>query len=100
VAEEEEMERDRIADLDKLSEAFFENLERESRCEYGGWGLDDKRPFGNSSVAEDILEIIGWEPEGEDPYDGRTTYSYAQKEYAHALYDDLGDHLRRRWKER
>lgn len=93
-------ERDREADLDKLADAFFENLEREDRCEYGGWGLDDKRPFGNSYVAGDILELIGWEPEGEWPDSGRTDYSRAQQDYAHGLYDDLGDHLRRRWSEK
>lgn len=87
------MDRDRTSDLDRLADAFFKNLERESRMEYGGWGLDDKRPFGNSSVAEDILEIIEWPPVADD------YYSNEQQEYAHELYDDLGEHLRKRWAE-
>lgn len=96
-----ENQRDRVADLDKLATAFIENLQR-GDCEYGGWGQDDKRPFGNSgnySIAADILEIIGWEPATEDPDWGGPAYTRAQQDYAHALYDDLGDHLRKRWQE-
>lgn len=83
--------------LEKLADAFFEALEREDRCEYGGWGLDDKRPFGNSDVEDDILEIIGETPDGDDGY--RECWSSHQKAYAADLYDALGDYLRRRWNE-
>ena len=83
-------DRNRTEDLDKLADAFFENLER-GDCEYGGWGLDDKRPFGNSSVGLDILELLGWETDSDEEYD-------EAEDYAHAIYDDLGDHLRARWK--
>ena len=55
--------------------------------EYGCWGLDPKRPFGNSSVERDILElldIIKWNEE----------YSEKQREYAANLYQELGDYLK------
>lgn len=39
------------------------------RCETGAPEIDPKRPYGNSSVAEDVAEILGWEYE-EDDYDG------------------------------
>lgn len=73
--------------FDKLSRAFFKNLEREGYCEYGGIGLDDKRPFGNSDVEGDILEIIGVEMTGDDG-DG-PCWSSSQREYAAGLYDAL-----------
>lgn len=61
--------------------------------EYGGWGLDGKRPFGNSYVEGDILEIIGWEPIGDE-------YTQDQEEYASDLYGDLGEYLRQQWRMR
>jgi hypothetical protein len=30
-------------------------------CEYGAPAIDPKRPYGNSSVEEDIIEILGWD---------------------------------------
>lgn len=84
--------RNRNEDLAKLADAFFENLERNS-IEYGGWGLDGKRPFGNSYVEGDILEIIGWEPIGDE-------YTQDQEEYASDLYGDLGEYLRQQWRMR
>lgn len=30
-------------------------------CEYGAPSIDPKRPYGNSSVEHDIIEILGWE---------------------------------------
>jgi len=88
-------ERDRDADLLLLADAFYENLERNEHCEFGGWGLDDKRPFGNSSVEYDILEIIGIDDldqmyEDDDPRE-------LAEEYARELYADLGDFLRDQW---
>lgn len=35
-------------------------------CEYGAPEIDCKRPYGNSDVAGDIAEILGWKPEGDD----------------------------------
>lgn len=34
-------------------------------CEYGAPAIDCKRPYGNSSVEEDIAEILGWEVDEE-----------------------------------
>jgi len=41
--------RNKTEDLTKLAEAFYENLEI-TPWEFGGIGLDPKRPFGNSDV--------------------------------------------------
>ena len=38
-------------------------------CEYGAPAIDSKRPYGNSDVETDIVEILGWEYE-EDEWDG------------------------------
>lgn len=40
---------------------------RWENCEYGAPAVDCKRPYGNSDVAGDIAEILGWEagPEGQ-----------------------------------
>ncbi len=84
-------DRDRAVDMEKLADSFFDNLIRDN-CEYGGWGLGDKRPFGNSDVDIDILDIIefGYLPNEDE-------YTEAQKEYAHELYGDLGEYLKTRW---
>lgn len=44
-------------DMLKLEKAFFANLQRDD-CEYGGIGINCKRPFGNSDVEGDILGDI------------------------------------------
>jgi hypothetical protein len=82
--------RNREEDLLKLADEFINNLER-GDCEYGGWGLDDKRPFGNSSVAYDIAEIIG--------ISGDEELTDEEQEYCHSLYDGLGNFLRKKWNE-
>lgn len=74
------MKRSQSEDLQLLAQAFFDNLVMDN-CEFGGIGVDSKRPFGNSFVEGDILEIIEWDPEDED--DG---YSEKQLEYARDLY--------------
>jgi hypothetical protein len=84
-------------DLEKLADAFFENVSRHDDCEYGSIGLDCKRPFGNSDVERDILEIIGAEMEGDDG-DG-PCWSSKQIPYAADLYNELPDYLRARWKQ-
>lgn len=50
---------EREGHLERLARAFFENLRRSEGCEHDGWGLDDKRPFGNGGVELDVLEICG-----------------------------------------
>ena len=45
-------------DLRCLGIAFFENIELNTNACFGSIGLDCKRPFGNSLVESDILDII------------------------------------------
>ncbi len=94
-------DRNRDHDMRELADAFYDNLEREQHCEYGGWGLDDKRPFGNSWVVGDIAEIIGLKlmPDMEDEDEEREAYAKAE-DYCHGLYDDLGAYLKMKWKTR
>lgn len=77
--------RDEQKDLAILERAFFDEL-LITQCEFGGIGLDCKRPFGNSSVESDMLELIGWEMEGDDG-DG-SCYSSKQNEYVYNLYHE------------
>ena len=92
------MERNEKLDLEKLANAFFEELHIVN-CEYGGIGLDSKRPFGNSSVENDMLEIIGWEEEGDDGED--KCYASYQRDYVNELYSvKLIPFLREGWKNR
>lgn len=84
-------DRNRDTDLLKLADAFYANLEREERMEYGGWGLDDKRPFGNSDVTGDILRLIDFPPAADD------YYSREQEGYADDLYVELGGFLQKKW---
>lgn len=87
--------RNHETDLKLLASAFYENLTI-SQCEYGGIGLDCKRPFGNSDADADILEIIGWDMEGDDGED--KCYSSEQRAYASSLYNDsLIPYLRSKW---
>lgn len=76
----------RKEDMEKLERAFFQNMERDN-CEYGGIGLDSKRPFGNSDVEGDILEIIGATPDGDDGH--AICFSSKQRAYAAAMYGGL-----------
>lgn len=38
-------------------------------CEFGAPAIDCKRPYGNSDVVGDIIEILGWPFAGEDQTD-------------------------------
>ena len=82
---------EREADMKELAKAFFQHLQR-SNCEYGAIGVDCKRPFGSSSVAWTILDLIG----AERCDDGG--YSDEQLEYADGLYDDLIEWLQKKSK--
>ena len=75
-----------------LADAFFENLQRDD-VEFGGWGVDSKRPFGNSYVEGDLAEIVGVElPEYKtEDYEDMCVY-------LRSLYADLGTYLKYRWK--
>jgi hypothetical protein len=35
-------------------------------CETGAPSVNPKRPYGNSNVAGDVCELLGWKPEGSD----------------------------------
>lgn len=83
-------------DLHLLADAFFLNLEYSDWCEYGSVGVDCKRPFGDSDVEADILEIVGWNPLGQK--DGEGFYSDEQRDYARDLYcEKLVPYLRNSW---
>lgn len=81
-------------DMIILVEAFFRNLQRDN-CEYGGIGIDAKRPFGNSDVEGDILDMLDQLPEGDDG-EG-PCWSSKQRQYAAALYDNLIPYLQERY---
>ena len=90
--------RDMQKDLAFLANAFFQNLEYDPHWEYGAIGVDCKRPFGNSDVEGDVLNIIGAEMEGDDGED--KCWSSGQREYAADLYQRrLVPYLKARWKE-
>lgn len=77
--------------LKLLAMAFCENMERHNDCEYGSLGLDCKRPFGNSYVQGDILEICKIKPNGKE--DGDDVYSAEQERYADDLYNELPEYF-------
>lgn len=88
-------ERSKALDTHMLAKAFFGSLQIDD-CEYGGIGLDSKRPFGNSDADGDILEIIGAKPEGDDGHD--ECWSSEQRDYARSLYhEELIPYLREIW---
>lgn len=82
----------RRQDMFKLADAFFKNIQP-SPDECQGIGIDGKRPFGNSYIAGDVLDIIAAKPGGEDG-----AWSRAQEDYAYKLYDDLARFLRATWR--
>lgn len=93
----EHSETDKARHMEILAQAFFRNLERND-MEYGGIGIDCKRPFGNSDVEGDILEMIGATPEGDDGED--KCWSSAQKKYAASMYDGLIKYLQAKYLKR
>jgi len=93
------MDRNEREDLEKLANAVIENLEYNDMCEYGSIGVDCKRPFGNSDVEADMLEIIGWEMEGDDGEDA--CYSSTQRDYVRTLYmEKLAQFIKDMWFDR
>ena len=60
--------------------------------EWGGWGLDDKRPFGNSDVVDDMAIILGVpivETDDGEAWPGGTTAGMNE------IYEELGETIRR-----
>lgn len=89
--------RDKSDDLFLIASAFFDNLTID-KVEYGAIGVDCKRPFGNSDVEHDMLEIIEWEPESNDGVD--YCYSEKQREYVRDLYfNHLIPYLQQWWED-
>lgn len=86
----------RLKHMEWLADQFFDCLQRDN-CEYGGWGLNSKRPFGNSSVELDIAEILGFEINDVLDENGDLKDEFAN--YLNSLYDDLGVFLRYKWLE-
>ena len=88
--------RDTEKDILILADVFYRELFFNDHCEYGSPTLDCKRPFGNSDVEADILEMLEWEPEGDDGYG--PCYSSKQREYAKTLYtEELVPFLKAEW---
>ena len=79
-------------DMLKLERAFFELTTRQLRI-WRYW-RDCKRPFGNSDVEGDILELIGMKPEGDDGEDA--CWSSRQRVYAAEMYNNLIEWLQMR----
>ena len=83
-------------DLKVLAAEFFNELFFDDSCEYGNPGLDCKRPFGNSDVEGDILELLDLEQAGDDG-DG-PCWSSKQRKYARDLYRvKLVPYLKKAW---
>ena len=58
-------------------------IEYDSWTEFGAPEVDPKRPYGNSDVYEDIAEILGIEPEGDD------SFSQHQEDYMLRVHKDM-----------
>ena len=55
--------------------------------EFGAPAIDCKRPYGNSYVEGDVLEILGVEP-AHSHRDGTEEYSDEQEVYARKLHEE------------
>ena len=77
-----------------MADAFFDNIELDTSCEFGSIGLDCKRPFGNSYVEGDILEILGIEIAEYDTDEYREQCEYVRDLY----YEELIPYLKKQWK--
>lgn len=84
---------DKQRHLELLVDAFWANLKFNDGSYYGRVGLNEKRPFGNSNVMDDICDIIGLVPHFEDG-----AYSSDQLNYAGKLYrEDLIPYLKSKY---
>jgi len=79
--------RDRKKDSHVIASAIVEGLYI-NNDEYGAWCIDCKRPFGNSDVEGDMIEMLGIDCKDEDA-----------REYVSQLYKDAGDYIAERWSE-
>jgi hypothetical protein len=65
-------------------------------CEYGAPEIDPKRPYGDSDVEDDILEILGWKKGPKIIVDG---VEYELNEDDWEIPEELSDKLRKLHKE-
>jgi len=82
--------------LKLLADAFYANITYDDGCEFGSIGLDCKRPFGNSNVEFDILEIINMLPDKEHAVNddcNEELYKYARELYR----EKLVPYLKKQW---
>lgn len=87
---------DKERHLELLAAAFWTNLAYNDGSCYGYVGLDDKRPFGNSNVVDDICDIIGLVPNTDEF--GLVDYTSEQLNYAGKLYrEDLIPYLKSKY---
>jgi hypothetical protein len=77
--------RNEKEDIDTIATAVVMGLFIDG-CEYGAIGIDPKRPFGNSDVNGDMLEMIGAEQEGDDG-EG-PCWSSDQLDYVRIIYHE------------
>ena len=75
--------RNLAADIDVIAAAVIDALFVDT-CEYGAIGVDAKRPFGNSDVEGDMLQLLGCKPDGNDGED--ECWSSQQREYVRDIY--------------
>lgn len=75
---------DKVRHLELLAAAFWNNLKFNSATYYGFVGLEDKRPFGNCNIEDDICDIIGLVPIADEF--GLVDYTSDQLKYAGKLY--------------
>jgi hypothetical protein len=61
-------------------------------CETGAPAVDPKRPYGNSDVDCDILELFEMKPMGDDGYG--PCWSKEQREWAMNLHKDMLQYLK------
>jgi hypothetical protein len=84
--------RDRNSDIKKIADAVVANLGFID-AEFGGIGIDCKRPFGNSMAWFDLFEIIGLEPDREDG-----DYSEEWFDYVSDIYRrEVLPYIQKRW---
>lgn len=95
-----ELGRHYRTDMMCLADKFIEGLERNQYGEGWGLGLDDKRPFGNSDVPRDILDIIGYDAK-KCPHCGEVIPRDDGRDptvYAETLYDELPAFVQEIWR--
>lgn len=63
-------------------------------CETGAPAVDPKRPYGNSSVDTDVLELLEIAPDGDG--DDKTAYSREQCDWALVLHKETLGYIKQK----